>query len=455
MAASQTALLVTIAGSLVILILFGIGFEPFMTRQSALIERSLVLRYGAAILGAAVAVLLRFAMVPLFSGSHSAVPYITFFPAVLLVTWYGGFRAGGFAILLSTLSAAYFFVAPGGSLREANPGDLVTLFLFVVVSFGIAFTTESQRRAVQRADQAETTERQQRQRFETTLASIGDAVIATDANGRVTFANKIALSLVKWPEVEVVGKHLDDVFRIVNEFTRKAVESPVARVLREGNIVGLANHTTLIARDGAEAPIDDSAAPIRGADGVVQGTVLVFRDISDRRKAEAASRLLASIVESSDDAIISKDLSGMVTSWNNGAERIFGYSAAEMIGRPISVLADPDHADEMSVILDRIRRGEHVEPFRSRRRTKSGELIHASITVSPVRDGGGQIIGASKIVRNITNEVLAQKEIAEQRERLRVTLGSIGDAEMVTDTSGRVFGGRPKPANEGRLKTGQ
>jgi PAS domain S-box-containing protein len=360
-----------------------------MTRQSALIERSLVLRYGAAILGAAVAVLLRFAMVPLFSGSHSAVPYITFFPAVLLVTWYGGFRAGGFAILLSTLSAAYFFVAPGGSLREANPGDLVTLFLFVVVSFGIAFTTESQRRAVQRADQAETTERQQRQRFETTLASIGDAVIATDANGRVTFANKIALSLVKWPEVEVVGKHLDDVFRIVNEFTRKAVESPVARVLREGNIVGLANHTTLIARDGAEAPIDDSAAPIRGADGVVQGTVLVFRDISDRRKAEAASRLLASIVESSDDAIISKDLSGMVTSWNNGAERIFGYSAAEMIGRPISVLADPDHADEMSVILDRIRRGEHVEPFRSRRRTKSGELIHASITVSPVRDGGG------------------------------------------------------------------
>lgn len=125
--------------------------------------------------------------------------------------------------------------------------------------------------------------------FETTLASIGDAVIVTDARGRVISANKVAQAVVKWPDSEIVGKDLDEVFRIVNEFSRAKVESPVARVLREGSIVGLANHTILIASDGTEVPIDDSAAPIRGASGAVLGTVLVFRDITSRRRAEDAA----------------------------------------------------------------------------------------------------------------------------------------------------------------------
>jgi PAS domain S-box-containing protein len=163
---------------------------------------------------------------------------------------------------------------------------------------------------------AENSERNGRQRFETTLASIGDAVIVTDAAGRVAFTNKIALSLMRRTESEIAGKPLDEAFRIINEFTRVTVESPVTRVLREGGIVGLANHTVLIASDGTEVPIDDSAAPIRAADGSVQGTVLVFRDVTARRRAEATSRLLASVVGFSDDAIMSADLNGIVTSWN-------------------------------------------------------------------------------------------------------------------------------------------
>src|SRR5690348_8265196 len=188
--------------------------------------------------------------------------------------------------------------------------------------------------------------KQLEQYLRTTLASIGDAVISTDAEGRIVFINKVGLGLLRTNEADVKGKHVDEIFNIQNEFTRRKVESPLARVLSHGASVGLANHTVLIAQDGTEIPIDDSAAPIRGEDGALQGAVLVFRDITPRRKAEVTQRLLAAIVESSDDAIISKDVNGIVTSWNKSAERIFGYSSKEMVGQPIAIIAAPDRIDE-------------------------------------------------------------------------------------------------------------
>ena len=119
-----------------------------------------------------------------------------------------------------------------------------------------------------------------------TLASIGDAVITTDTEGRVTFLNAVAQSLTGWTQEEAAGQSLDSVFRIINEETRRTVENPTLRALREGVVVGLANHTLLIAKDGMEQPIDDSAAPIRNEQGEVAGVVLVFRDISERRRHE-------------------------------------------------------------------------------------------------------------------------------------------------------------------------
>lgn len=123
-----------------------------------------------------------------------------------------------------------------------------------------------------------------------TLASIGDAVIATDERGHVTFLNAVAETLTGWPQTEAAGQPLESIFRIFNEKTRLPVENPVTKVLRQGAIVGLANHTILRARDGTERPIDDSGAPIRGQDGAIRGVVLVFRDISERRKAEEEIR---------------------------------------------------------------------------------------------------------------------------------------------------------------------
>src|SRR5581483_1459933 len=275
-------------------------------------------------------------------------------------------------------------------------------------------------------------------------SSIGDAVLSTDVEGCIVFANPVAASLLGRAEEEVIDRHLDDVFRIVNEYTRATVESPVAKVMREGAIVGMANHTVLLREDGTEVPIDDSAAPILDADGRLRGTVLVFRDVTARRKADATERLLAAIVESTGDAIVSKDLNGIVTSWNRGAERIFGYTVEEMIGRPIAMLAAPGHEDEMPSIMERIRSGEGVT-YQTVRRRKDGDIIDIDLTVSPVLDGSGRVIGASKIARDVTERKRADERLRESErktreahERLRTTLASIGDAVIVTDVDGRI-----------------
>jgi PAS domain S-box-containing protein len=235
-----------------------------------------------------------------------------------------------------------------------------------------------------------------------TLASIGDAVITTDADGRVTFLNRVAETLTGWPQHEAVGRPLSEVFRIVNEATRQPVDSPALLALREGRIIGLANHTVLIARDGTEHPIDDSAAPMQGDGDTPIGTVLVFRDVTERRRADEARARLAAIVESSDDAIVSKTLEGIIRSWNAGAERLFGYTEAEAVGQHITLIIPPERHEEEQTILDRLRRGERIDHFETVRQAKDGRLLNISLTVSPIHDDAGRVIGASKIARDIT-----------------------------------------------------
>jgi PAS domain S-box-containing protein len=275
--------------------------------------------------------------------------------------------------------------------------------------------------ALQAREEALRDVRSGRDLLSTTLASIGDAVISTDTAGRVTFINPVALSLLRRTEKDAIGRPLHDVFEIVNEVTRQPVESPVTKVLREGTVVGMANHTVLIAADGNEIPIDDSGAPIRGEDGTIRGTVLVFRDVTDRRRAQEASRLLAAIVESSEDAIITQDLQGIVTSWNRGAEQIFGYSAQEMIGYPIAALALPGADYEMPQIVARIRGGERIAQYHALRRKKDGGTIHLSVSVSALHDAHGQIIGVSKIARDVTEQEYTARRLAKLNADLQIS----------------------------------
>src|ERR1043166_9297728 len=195
---------------------------------------------------------------------------------------------------------------------------------------------ESPNTSTDNSNAAETAKKlkQQRKWFEVTLASIGDGVITADVDGNVTMMNTVAEQMTGWSSAEAKGQPLKQVFQIVNEDTRAEVENPALRAIEEGVIFGLANHTLLIARDGREISIDDSGAPIRSG-GKTLGAVLVFRDITERRRAEQARALLAGIVDSSEDAIVSKSLEGIITSWNKAAERMFGWSAEEAIGKSI------------------------------------------------------------------------------------------------------------------------
>jgi PAS domain S-box-containing protein len=408
---------------------------------------------------------------------------------------------------------------------------------------------------------------QQRAWFEVTLASIGDAVITTDIEGRVTFLNPIAESLTGWTLDEARGKPLQTVFRIVNEDSREPVENPIEKVLESGKIVGLANHTALISRNGTEVSIEDSAAPILDADGNVAGAVMVFHDVTKRRVAERALRAtkerltavfsqaalgiaianldgrlqeanlkfcailgysldelrqktflevthtddvlstltkiqqlrdgkienytlekryarkdgsavwsnttvtllraesgepaqfigiiqditdrkrseemlshLAAVVENSDDAIITKTLNGVISSWNPGAQRVFGYTPDETIGNPVTMLIPEKHLNEEPGILERLRRGERIDHYETIRRRKDGTLINVSLTVSPVRDSSGRVVGASKIARDITRQKRADNLMREQAHVLALldttgkTIASQLDLQNVLQT---------------------
>ena len=183
--------------------------------------------------------------------------------------------------------------------------------------------------------------RRSEESLQATLYSIGDGVLATDEQARVTRVNPVAERLTGWPEAEAVGRPIGEVFRIINEETRAPAANPVTRVLAEGIVVGLANHTALIARDGTERPIADSGAPILDAQGKPVGAVLVFRDISEERREEEALRqseekLRLMIASVHDYALYMLDPAGQVVSWNPGAETITGYRADEIVGQHFS-----------------------------------------------------------------------------------------------------------------------
>jgi two-component system, LuxR family, sensor kinase FixL len=162
----------------------------------------------------------------------------------------------------------------------------------------------------------------------------------------------------------------------------------------------------------------------------------ILIDIIQRKASEEANSRLAAIVASSEDAIIGKSLDGIVTDWNRGAEAIFGYGADEIVGRSISVLLPPGQEGETDIILDRIKRGERVEHFETRRLCKDGEIIDVAVTVSPVWDHAGRLLGASKVARDITAAKRAQSALAEREAHLQSVLDTVPDAMIVIDTAG-------------------
>jgi len=363
--------------------------------------------YILSFLALAAAIGLRWLLDPLMG---ETLPLVTLFGAVAAAIWLSGLPAAAMVTIVGYLVTSYFFAAPRGELGLSIPANLVgfAAYLFtcsLIIAFGSALRAARSREA------------DSREVLRVTLRSIGDAVIATDVAGNVTYLNTVAETLTGWSEREAMGQPLETVFRIVNETTRERVANPAERALREGAVVGLANHTVLIRRDGTECPIDDSAAPIKDERGVVSGCVLTFRDVAAQRQVERerhdqllTARRLASIVESSELAVIAKNLEGVIEAWNAAAERLFGYTPAEAVGRHISLVIPQERLAEEDQIIATLKAGKRVEHFETERVRADGQRVAVSLTVSPIKDDEGNVIGASKIVRDITRERQAEAE---------------------------------------------
>ena len=249
-------------------------------RHKAVTVRPAWKRYGFAVLCVLMAAFARWAAQRWIGGAYPMLPV---FLAAIAAAWYGGF---GPSMLVALGGLGILWLLPQQA-RPSRPGlAILGLLSYFIFSFGIATLGGLMARARRRiAEQIDELARQHEQ-LSATLHSIGDAVIVTDDAGRVVSLNPVAESLTGWANQDASGLPLEEVFRIVNEQSRQTVESPVQQVLREGQIVGLANHTVLISKDGRERPIDDSAAPIHDASGRLAGVVLVFRDVTQRRQSE-------------------------------------------------------------------------------------------------------------------------------------------------------------------------
>lgn len=457
--------------------------------------------------------------------------------AVLASVWFGGWRSAVLSAVTGYVACDLLFI--GSPYGSADVVGLVAYAASASIIIGLATMMRTARaRAVT-----------DRESLRITLASIGDAVITTDTHGRVEFLNMVATELTGWTSTEAAGRSLEDVFHIIAEDTRQAVENPAIRALRDGVVVGLANHTLLVARDGTERVIDDSAAPIRDEEGRAVGCVLVFRDVTERRQAEQRLRLqerelsdffdnanvalrlvdphgvilranraelgllgydreeyvgrsiaefhveaavaedilgrlrdgevvrdepvrlrckdgsikdvlvtssglfddrefvhsrcftidvtdsipaeraralLAAIVDGSGDAIISKSLEGTILSWNAGAERLYGYPAAEAIGRPITLIIPSELEAEERSILAALQRGERIDGFDTVRLTRDGRRVDVSLTVSPVKDESGRIIAAAKTARDITERKRSEQQLAI-RARQQAVIAELGE----------------------------
>ncbi|KXF74736.1 histidine kinase [Paramesorhizobium deserti] len=260
------------------------------------------------------------------------------------------------------------------------------------------------------------------------LEALPAAVYTTDAEGRITFFNQAAVDMAgRTPRP---GDKWCVTWRLYNADGTPLPhdQCPMAVALKENRPVrGI--EAVAERPDGTRVPFIPYPTPLRDADGRLVGAINMLVDVTEQKKAEEYAGRLAAIVEFSDDAIVSKDAQGVIQTWNAGAERLFGYEAAEVIGKPVNILIPPDRQEEEPEILDRIRRGDRVVPYETVRMRKDGSLIDVSLTVSPLKDGRGKVIGASKIARDITakrrHEERRQLLVNELNHRVKNTLAMV------------------------------
>jgi len=298
---------------------------------------------------------------------------------------------------------------------------ILTLVVLAILMAGIAAVgiyLYRQRHLYRKLFRAEQAQRQAQEEIRTTLYSIGDGVIATDATGRVMRMNPVAEALTGWREVDAAGQPLAQVFRIVNEETHAEVENPAERVLREGVVVGLANHTLLIARDGTEHPIVDSGAAIRDEQGAITGVVLVFRDQTEERAAQRALHAAGVRWQTTFDAMLDPvalmNADGTVAQCNRAFATFVGTGSQGVVGHKCYQLVHQTEDHVLGCPLVRARKSGKRETME----LTVGERIFL-VVIDPVKTAGGQVIGLVHIMRDITERKAAETQLNDQLKELR------------------------------------
>jgi PAS domain S-box-containing protein len=285
------------------------------------------------------------------------------------------------------------------------------------------------------------------------LNALPAAIYLTDAAGRITYFNEAAATM--WGRRPNLNVDLwcgswrlfwPDGTPMPHDACPMAITLKERRAVRGGQAIAERP-------DGSRVPFMAFPTPLHDASGAFVGAVNMLIDMSEQQRAAQVSHRLAAIIESSDDAIVSKDLNGVIATWNKGAERLFGYLEQEAIGKPITMLIPEQHRDEETRILERIRRGERIDHFETVRRRKDGSMVSISLTVSPITDGLGRIVGASKIARDITDQKRREEQInLLAREADHRTKNLLALAQATVHLTNGETAAELKKAIEGRLR---
>ncbi len=293
--------------------------------------------------------------------------------------------------------------------------------------------------------------RKQREWLQVTLASIGDAVIAADVDGKITFMNPLAEGLTGWTFSEASQKPVRGVFNIINEHTRKEPENPVTKVLREGTIIGLANHTILIRKDGTEIPVDDSGAPIKDESGNISGIILVFHDITERKRAEEALRkehdFTEAVLDTAGALVVVLDPDGRIMQFNRACETVTGYQEAEVLGRCFwEFLVPSDDLDGVLATWRRLQAGDFPNTHENQWLRKDGSRRLIAWSNTAIVHSTGEIRYIIGTGLDITERKRAEeererfiKDIDENRRQLQALMDSIPAGVFIADATGKLL----------------
>ncbi len=351
---------------------------------------------------------LRFLVHPWF-GSRS--PFLFFLPVILGAAWFWGVWAGILALVLSTVGAD-LFLEPLFKLTIPNGDQAFSMGVFVALGAFLIFAAEVARRARGESEAG-------KEMLDQALRAAKMGYWSWDvSSGRVRWSEN--LEAIHGLPPGSFGSSLQSFLDRIHPEDAPVLKEAIDRAGREGTDFDVDYRVP--GPDGRVERIHGQGHPALSHRRVVRVTGLAT-NVTGRRDADEARRYLAAIVASSEDPIISKDLTGRILSWNAAAERLFGYRAEEVVGRSIELLMPPDRAEDYRAVIERIARGERVQHYETMRRRKDGTLVEVALTVSPVRDEAGRIVAASKIARDLT----AWREMERERQRTReLLMGTLG-----------------------------